>query len=504
MLLLIVSFAFLVGLISGEYDVFKLRKGSYNFYSEIYKSYKKITNNYNFQTITLNVSLESFKKIKQKRDSALIKRYMTNGKKDYVPVSIIWNKREIKGKLRLKGGMPDHYSDEKKWSFRIKIKEKNGIPMKNLALQHPKTRNYLNEWIFQKYIKFIGLINIEYDFVKVILNNENLGIYAMEESFTDHIFKKNNLTKGPIIKLDKGKFITDYKDECLIENRDWFDFSNDEYLNAKIDLYNDQEIDEDTSLRESFKRARELIYKYRNNEILANQIFDVKKMAKYIAAVNIFSAFHAINWNNMRFYFNPITCRLEPIAYDSNSSYYERVSPEKTEQLLMTRYLYNDTSFFISYVQELTRLSKGNELDSFFNSINEEMKEKRNILSSEFFNYNDDPSQFKKKATYIKKVINNTFISDVTVCLEKNYLTIINNNKFPIELVNIEENGKVVYEIKDSSYLFSKPFLSCPKKIKLSIPKEMYIIKNNNLKINYKIVGTNQFKKFKVKYYLCE
>ena len=89
MLLLIVSFAFLVGLISGEYDVFKLRKGSYNFYSEIYKSYKKITNNYNFQTITLNVSLESFKKIKQKRESALIKRYMTNGKKDYVP-SIIF------------------------------------------------------------------------------------------------------------------------------------------------------------------------------------------------------------------------------------------------------------------------------------------------------------------------------------------------------------------------------------------------------------------------------
>ena len=125
-------------------------------------------------------------------------------------------------------------------------------------------------------------------------------------------------------------------------------------------------------------------------------------------------------------------------------------------------------------------------------------------IFSEFFNYNDDPSQFKKKATYIKKVINNTFISDVTACLEKNYLTIINNNKFPIELVNIEENDKVVYEIKDSSYLFSKPFLNCPKKIKLSIPKEKYIIKNNNLKINYKIVGTNQFKKFKIKYSLCE
>ena len=146
--------------------------------------------------MSLEIDNKSFEKIKNKRDSSLKNRYMTNSKKDYVPVNVFWNQKKKKGKLRLKGGFTDHYNDEKKWSFRIKLKKDSSTMMKSFALQHPKTRHYLNEWIFQQYIKFIGLINIDYDFIKLDLNGKDLGIYAMEESFTDRLLINKKLPLG--------------------------------------------------------------------------------------------------------------------------------------------------------------------------------------------------------------------------------------------------------------------------------------------------------------------
>ncbi|MDA9893977.1 hypothetical protein N9D17_00345, partial [bacterium] len=254
-LLSIIFITLVVGVLIGEYNILEFRKTTHSFYSNGYQFYKNSTTKIEIPKMSLEIDDKSFQKIKNKRDSALIKRYMTNTKKDYVPVNIFWNQKKKKGKLRLKGGFTDHYNDEKKWSFRIKLKEDSTRTMKSFALQHPKTRHYLNEWIFQQYIAFIGLINIDYDFIKLDLNGKNLGIYAMEESFTDRLLINKKLPIGPILKLDKGKFILDYKDECAVETKDWFQFSNDEYLNAKIELYNKKHLEEDSAFSNSFKKA---------------------------------------------------------------------------------------------------------------------------------------------------------------------------------------------------------------------------------------------------------
>lgn len=492
------------GVLIGEYSLLNIRKKIYDLGEKIYPHYKNYTNKVNVQLIKIEVDESDFSKIRLNRANALSNNYLSKKKTDYVPATFIWNDKKIKGKFRLKGVFKDHYEDEKKWSFRIKLKKDSLMNASSFVLQHPKTRNYLNEWLFQKYIQYINLIKLDYKFVRVEINNHDLGIYAFEESFTNKILRDNNLLIGPIIKFDEGRFFLDYVDESNAAKTDWFDYSNNEYLNSKVEIYNDERINDDTLFNSYFKKARDLLDSYRKNKILATSVFDEKKMSKYIASVNIFSGFHGLNWNNMRFYFNPKTSKLEPIAYDTNSSFDLEISPNHVEQLLLTRYLFNDTIFFKSYVNELYKMTKKSELDQFFKTIKSEFQTQENIISSEFFNYDNYPEKIYQKAQYIRKVIQNTYISDASWCLDENYITIYNSNKFPVKLLRIEQDNKVIYTFNKNNVVFKKPYLKSPEKIKYDIPLGENILNKKKLNIIYKVIGLEKEKKVKIEYFICE
>lgn len=125
----------------------------------------------------------------------------------------------------------------------------------------------------------MNLIEIDYEFITVQINNEYLGVYAFEEGFSNKLLQKNDLPIAPIIKFNKGRFILDYKDLAKVEeNNNWFDFSNDEYLNSKIEIYNDENFIDDSLFVMNFKKARELLDSYRKNEILASSVFDKKNV----------------------------------------------------------------------------------------------------------------------------------------------------------------------------------------------------------------------------------
>ena len=75
--------------------------------------------------------------------------------------------------------------------------------MKSFALQHPRTRSYVNEWLMHRFFGHIGLINLRYDFVSVDINGKGRNIYALEEGFDKRLIEYNGRKEGPIIKFDK-------------------------------------------------------------------------------------------------------------------------------------------------------------------------------------------------------------------------------------------------------------------------------------------------------------
>jgi hypothetical protein len=57
----------------------------------------------------------------KKGDNAIKNTIYFSNRDDYVTATYIFNNDTIKGKLRLKGALNDHWNDTKKWSFRIKL-----------------------------------------------------------------------------------------------------------------------------------------------------------------------------------------------------------------------------------------------------------------------------------------------------------------------------------------------------------------------------------------------
>jgi len=52
-----------------------------------------------------------------------------------------------------------------------------------------------------------------------------------------------------------------------------------------------------------------------------DRYFDLDKLARFTALIDITKGFHTLPWHNQRFYYNPVLCVLEPIAFDCYTEY---------------------------------------------------------------------------------------------------------------------------------------------------------------------------------------
>ena len=158
------------------------------------------------ENITIDIEYEDYQKLAYKRKIALNKQKLVTAKDDYVSAKIRYKDKYVKVKLRLKGDNLDHLEGEK-WSFRIKVSGDNTIfGMKIFSIQHPRTRNYIYEWIFHQALKSEEVLSLRYKFINVTLNGRNLGVYALEEHFEKRLIEFNKHREGPIVRFNENLY----------------------------------------------------------------------------------------------------------------------------------------------------------------------------------------------------------------------------------------------------------------------------------------------------------
>ena len=57
----------------------------------------------------------------------------------------------------------------------------------------PITRNHTYEFIFHELLGYVDLINIKYFLVNLFLNDQDLGVYTVEESFSKELIERQNI-----------------------------------------------------------------------------------------------------------------------------------------------------------------------------------------------------------------------------------------------------------------------------------------------------------------------
>ena len=300
---------------------------------------------FDIKKIEIEIGEEEFSKLEEKRRNALQLGILLTEEEDFVPAVITADGKRDEIELRLKGDWVEHLQGEK-WSFRIKLKDDALWGMRKFSIQRPETRNGVAEYLVHAFYREQGGAALRYEFVDVLVNGEYLGVYALEEFFDKQLIENSLRREGPIIKPNE---------DHLWERWAYYLESYTPYLNfVEFDIFGINRTLNDELLSGYAQYAITLLNKYIDEEIEAEDVFDLDLYAKYLATADIFSACHGNTWHNMRYYYNPLTAKLEPIPFDEEPLYGLCQSASKKNDVLINPLFENKefTMLYVHYVDQ--------------------------------------------------------------------------------------------------------------------------------------------------------
>lgn len=457
--------------------------------------------------INITLSRDSYEKIKNKRSAALENGVLISQDNDLVKGFVQLNANPTKKiKLRLKGDWTDHLEHDSKWSFRMIMEGDNTFKgMRKFSIQHPKARNYLWEWLFNKSVKQEGIIGLRYDFAQVKLKvqdspdaNVPMGIMAVEEAFDKILIENNKKREGILLGFDESLLWKDReKQRDLGLEEKTLSQTLHSFNNAPIKVFNENKVLSDPKLSKQFETAKNLIEGWRKGEYLISEVFDVELLSSFVALTNLYGGYHGLIWHNIRIYYNPITNKLEPVSFDSNSG----TTIDKILQFPLSE---NDSIYQKSLRMKLKEVSSSAYVIDMMKRYSTEFLTLKKSLFTEYPE-TFDSSILEHNSNFIKKTLNPAVIitSELLSYNEKKISLAINNlSAYPVyidKLVDvkgrslslkktsfIEAGKKEIIEFELSKY-FANAFVSKKnKKGSFQYPKDL-----KKLRVLHFIEGIN-------------
>ncbi len=254
--------------------------------------------------LKIDIKYQDWLKLKADRDIAFSQGSIPE-KRNEVSAFIYHEQNKIPAKIRLQGDMLDHINKPNRWSFKVTLKNKQALfESRRFALVAPSVRVNQGPSLFAKSLQVAGfdIISPKNIPVKVIVNGDDWGVMLLEQAFSQSLLATNNRTEGLIIRLDLHSENTsaDGNVTRVLKPRE---------LQRKTIL-------NDHSLSKQRQLALALINDFLTNARPASDVFDAARLGQYLAMVDLWGAWHALTWNNWRWYYNPHTAKLEPIQSD--------------------------------------------------------------------------------------------------------------------------------------------------------------------------------------------
>ncbi len=424
------------------------------------------------ENLSIDISHINMQKLEYMRRKA-IPLITEDQKFEYVPVKITQGNKQLKAKIRLKGERKIHFESLSNASFRVEIKGDNTLyAMKTFSLHKPRARNYIYEWIFLQLVKREGLISPNYIFINLSINGKNLGVYALEEHYDKYLVERYGLKDSPIIRFDEST-----RGENLFSDMQVTPFNEKKWTKSEFSPVT--------------AKAINLLEGYRDDRLSVGEVFDTKKLAMFYAITDIMGTHHGAVPKSVRYYYNPITSRLEPIAFDGHNFFnkekpifaYERgITPNNFIYEDWREYFYKlfntprkvDQEFIREYIRALEKLAAPDYLENFLLSIEAELKHNLGLIYSEFpledhvFSFGPaafifDKTILIKKRDYaskhlnkvrIKAYLNNTHEDRLDIYVE------VIDNRLPIEILNLSCGDYVFSALENQSLLVSPAELS--------------------------------------------
>lgn len=416
------------------------------------KEVEKTIDNSSLTKIALYLDDKALSKIKQKRKEALDVGLLRTAEDDWVKSKIlIEGEKELTVDLRLKGDWTDHLKGDD-WSYRINTKsDESWNRLQSFSLQHPGTRYYLHEWVFHKLLEEVDVLTPRYDLIELTINGSKEKLYAYEEHFAKQLVEYKNRREGVIIKFAEDIIWDQRYRDNMHQISSSVKSPNMSRL-SEVEVFKENKTFKNPVLKDQFEQAKNLLFTYQYGLEPVDQVFDIEKLAKYYAIVEIMQAYHSVVWHNQRFYYNPFVKKLEPIGYDGftedgvfkfhNRVFFGAYQSKEDSNINAVYYnsLFKNPEFAKHYAHALQTYTSKEFLNSFFAKNEKELNARLALVNKYIPSYNFDPETIYKTARTIANTIeplnSNTVKAYRSECSTDSCgIQLVNKHLLPISII---------------------------------------------------------------------
>ena len=259
------------------------------------------------EEIRIDVQFKYMHQIHEKRAAALRAGVLLPSDADLVPATLWHGSTALPGGLRLRGEQIAGLDGEK-WPLRIELDPGAYVfGMRRFSLMDPKTRGFQAERFPHEHLRRLDVLTPRTFFVRVVLNGRSLGTMLLEEHYTKELLEAQDRREGVVVRWDDRAY---WDAVARIGGPGTFD----SHRVAELQAFKRGRIDRLRPLSRQRATAVGLLRGFHEGTLPAREVFDLERTARYLAVAELWGSASALRWNHLRFYFNPITSRLEPVG----------------------------------------------------------------------------------------------------------------------------------------------------------------------------------------------
>jgi hypothetical protein len=458
------------------------------------------TNDFNSSMLQLYIDSEGGQKLREIRRRVIRDGVYRKEDNDWIKAKIINRDNELTVNLRPKGDWPDHITGVHP-SYRIRTKsEESWAGLQNFSIQHPKTRGYLLEWLFHEFLKSENILSTTYDFVKVKINKQDPIVYALEGHFDKILLESQQRREGPIIKFTEDHFWDAYYvSRKMRRTGPSGDVGFNSYWSSRILPFKEKKFKTNENLKNQFEIGQNLMNEFKTHSKSLSEIFDMDRMAKYLALSELSIAHHGLVWHNQRFYYNPVTSLLEPIGFDA----YGNTTPEKNYNELYSKKVYQrnwvvyepmeklffNPVFVSKFFRYLNKYSSDEWFSLSMSKLEEDIERKEKFLQSQYSDYTFDRTNLNDRVLKIRTELFpfNEIVKVHSVETTSDSLSILIQNlfHFPLEII---ATGTNAYDGKQN---MEYPIMLFPQQKNKRAKYDTLVVPGFAEKIFYRLPGTD-------------
>jgi hypothetical protein len=257
------------------------------------------------------------------------------------------NRKTLPAKLRLATPMPEDLRDDG-WPLRVRLEgEDHVFGMRGFALHALKPRGSLLEALALDQLRREGVLVARTRFARVSLGSLDLGPTVIREQYDKELLESQQRREGVILgfEVGGGNVGGNVDDERGFHR-------------ARLLPTQAARIAESEALSAALATSTGLARSFLEGLLPARDVFDLDSMSRFLAVVELWGASRALEWPNLRFYFNPLTQRLEPIASELHPEPASSGSELVTQRAAWSSLLLEDPELQSTFHDHLRRIAE--------------------------------------------------------------------------------------------------------------------------------------------------